>query len=220
MGLRERIVAGGQLRAADLVVLNKLDLVDAPTRARVEEKIRKIVPKARILSTTHGRVPLAVMMGGFDGPAGSRDSDLHVHVAEAGTPDPSAHLDFETFHWRGERPLSSRRLRTLVNRLEAGIYRAKGVVALHQHPRERAVLHVVGRRAELRKDAPWGDDEPQTDLVFLGRKGSIDPRALSELLRACEYDSEAGAVLDGPLEGVLRWVRSLWQSSAPTSTVS
>jgi G3E family GTPase len=213
MGFRERIVAGGQVRAADMVVLNKIDLVDSAARELVEARIRKAVPRARVFPTVRGQVPLPLMLGEFDGATSEPSEQMHVHVGPAGAPA-TAHLDFETFHWRSESPLSSRRLRTLIERLDPRIYRAKGIVRLHRQPEHRAILHVVGRRAELRKADPWKADPPRSELVFLASKGAIDPRAFREQLSACQYDSAAGSALDGPLEGVMRWVRSLWQPSS------
>ncbi|WP_337997812.1 CobW family GTP-binding protein [Oleispirillum naphthae] len=49
-------VAGGQIAAADTVVLNKCDLVDAPTRAAIAADIRRRNPGARIVEAEFGRV--------------------------------------------------------------------------------------------------------------------------------------------------------------------
>jgi len=49
-------VAGGQIEAADTVVLNKCDLVDAPARAAIAADIRRRNPAARIVEAEFGRV--------------------------------------------------------------------------------------------------------------------------------------------------------------------
>jgi len=45
-----------QVTSADLLILNKIDLVDAAELARVEQRLREIEPDAPIVRTTRGRV--------------------------------------------------------------------------------------------------------------------------------------------------------------------
>jgi G3E family GTPase len=74
-----------QLGVADIVILNKVDLVSAETRADVHRWIHDIVPRARILETVFGQVPPALVLG-----VGEYDPerlnarpvrDVHVHDA-------------------------------------------------------------------------------------------------------------------------------------------
>lgn len=62
---RERAsVVDAQVVAVDIVVLNKADLVSARERAALQAWIRVAVPRARIIETTEGRVPVEIVFGG------------------------------------------------------------------------------------------------------------------------------------------------------------
>lgn len=51
-----QVLALDQIGTADIVVLNKVDLITLPQRIAIEERIRYISPKARILLTQHGQL--------------------------------------------------------------------------------------------------------------------------------------------------------------------
>lgn len=59
-------VARDQIAAADTVVVNKCDLVDAETRARVEAAIGELNPQARLLPAVRGRVNPNLLARGAD----------------------------------------------------------------------------------------------------------------------------------------------------------
>jgi G3E family GTPase len=56
-------LAEAQLLTADIVVINKCDLVDEANLESVNNKIRALAPKARLLQTQHGRVHVPIILG-------------------------------------------------------------------------------------------------------------------------------------------------------------
>ena len=50
-----------QLRAADVVALSKIDLVDAPGRERIRDAVKAIRPTAVVVDAPHGQVPAALL---------------------------------------------------------------------------------------------------------------------------------------------------------------
>ena len=70
-------------------------------------------------------------------------------------------------------------------KLPGNIYRCKGVVYAAENPERRAVLQVVGRRADVSLGEEWGDVSPRTQIVAIGAPGSIDPNTLTEQFEAC-----------------------------------
>src|SRR5687768_13941662 len=50
-----------QLRAADVVALNKVDLVDAAARAQLRDAVRMLHPAAVVVDALHGEVPAALL---------------------------------------------------------------------------------------------------------------------------------------------------------------
>jgi G3E family GTPase len=70
-------------------------------------------------------------------------------------------------------------------RLPGNIYRCKGVVYAAENPERRAVLQVVGRRADVALDEAWGETRPRTQIVAIGASDSIDDTTLTALFDSC-----------------------------------
>ncbi len=80
--------AKNQIAFADVIILNKIDLVSTDELAEVEGRIRSINPYAKLHKTTHSQVPLETVLGqgAFDlerileiEPAFLKNSDHHDH---------------------------------------------------------------------------------------------------------------------------------------------
>jgi len=211
LGRRERIVAGGQIAAADILVLNKIDLVDEAMLEALEARVRRRARGRRILRADHGRIAPALVLGvaAFDPARLAELPPVDVHVHEAGEHHDHPHdhgAEFWTWSFRSERPLSARRLRKAVSELPPQVVRAKGTVHLASHPGKRAVMHVVGRRAELCLDVPWGEEPPSTGLVLIGAGEPLPPQHLEQLFRACEVEPGRPRTRR-PMKRWMRWMR-------------
>jgi G3E family GTPase len=178
-----------QLRAADLLVLNKTDLVDADQLARTHAWLREIAgPSTAIVETAFGAVPIDVVLGvqAGDRPAPQRHDD-HDHG------DHAQHPSFETWSWSGPEALSGAGLVEALKELPDGIVRAKGLLHLREDAASRYVLQVVGRRFSIVADRPWGDDAPASQLVVIGLPGSVDADALEATLARLTAAQTTGA---------------------------
>ena len=206
---RDEPLALHQLAVADLVVLNKTDLVDAEGLDVVKRKVLQTVPGVRVLESVRGNVNFDLLLGvgRFDpdrmlpGPSG-------VHVHDAGADD-HEHHDHDTVYARwsftSERPLQPDRVRAALDALPLGVYRAKGILYVQGEPNRRVVVQVVGRRIEVDLGEHWGEAEKRSQLVAIGLREGVDADALESAFRACEVDeAPSGAAL------LARWVRSLW----------
>ena len=165
-------LAAAQLAAADIVVINKVDLVDAGRLAMIREMARSVAPRARLLETTHGRVPLGILVG-----TGTRSSP----VASSGR---TSHACFSSWYWTNTRPLSLDRLRDAFDRLPASVLRAKGVVYLADLPTHRVLLQQVGQRSSLATLGPWGDERAASHIVAIANASSFDCAPLQRALDA------------------------------------
>jgi cobalamin biosynthesis protein CobW len=132
-----------QVTSADLLVLNKLDLVPAARLAALESRLRAIEPDAPIVRSVHGRVDPRLLFLSIDGARAERrparpGHDAHVHesfLAEEVRVDPGVEPD------------------ALLERLRGlGALRAKGFV---HSARGIEVVQGVGARVEL-APAPAG----------------------------------------------------------------
>lgn len=172
-----------QIGFADLVILNKVDLVEPENVETIRSWIDSHLNRVRIVEAEHCDVPLDVLLGvgSFD-PA--RSDQLSPHIRDRHeTPD------FDTWHYRSSTPLLVPALREAIRLLPASVYRCKGFVYLAKHPSDRYVLQGVGRRTALSRHGSWDGDEPHTDLVFIGGKDAVDAEALRGALDACQVPS-------------------------------
>jgi G3E family GTPase len=217
---RYAVLAMNQVGMADIVIVNKVDLVNAEQLQSVRDYIRRIVPQARIIETTQADVPLELLLnvGQFEIErlASRQPQDIHVHEDDhhhehEDTEHPHHHTDhtliFSTWSWRSSQPVSFRALQRMVNRLPETIYRAKGIFFLADVPDHQAVLQVVGRRATLTMERAWGDDAPHSQLVVIGAAGEIDAEDLNRRLEACLAINAPKSELEPLTTRVLEWLR-------------
>ena len=210
-----RMLAVEQIAMADIVVLNKLDLVDDARREELADLVRDIVPSARILEATFGKVPLDLVLGvgtyDLQRFAGKPGPDVHIHAdgekdEHADVHHHQQHTDhtlvFNTWCYTTDKPLSRGAVRDAVKSLPATIYRAKGFVHLADNPGRKGIVHVAGKRTRLIMGEPWGDESPGTQLVFIGEEGGIDSGELQSRFDACQRESDTpqDAVFDAAFE--------------------
>lgn len=196
-----------QISAADVVVVSKVDLVTEEQRAGVEQWVRQIVPRARILPAVHGDVPMNLLLG-----VGRYRLDVqpqvvasrhdHAHSAhydhEHGSHcdhdhDHDHHHDhsteFSTWSYVNDRPFSLKKLRSALQDLPATIFRGKGILYLAETPARRAILQIVGVRITVTVGEVWDSATPGTQMVFIGVPGGLDGDQLSEAFDACLTDA-------------------------------
>jgi len=169
-----------QIGFSDMVVLNKVDLVDEVQLQRVRDWINSRMKRVRIVETVQCDVPLEILLavGRFDPQQLVESNSGHDHTDHG--------QSFSTWSYQTDQPLSLDALNEMVKkRLPGNIYRCKGVVYTAENPQRRAVLQVVGRRADVVLGEAWGETTPSTQIVAIGAPGSIDPEALTAQFEAC-----------------------------------
>ena len=187
-----------QIAFADLLLLNKVDLVDVEQLARVKKVLATRFARCRVIETVRCEVPLSVLMSAGRGEASMADPELpalnHAHRPED-CRDPAcdhAHVgevnhatQFATWRFASGVPLSTKRLHEVTSRLPVGVYRAKGVIWLAEAPAQRAVLHVVGKRVEITYSGGWDGRAPASRIVAIGARGSITDAGFECLFGPC-----------------------------------
>jgi G3E family GTPase len=167
-----------QLRAADLVVVNKTDLVDAAALARVHRWLDGLVPSRPRVDVQEADVPAVL-----------RDGPRLPLAAAMPNPTSQGHdhgTQFETWSARPGKTFSSTALRAALRSMPAGVLRLKGW--LRTDAMGWAEWQYAGHHGSLRRMA-----EPPADgaaVVAIGLRGRLPQPALIDLL--------AGAALPEP----------------------
>lgn len=172
-----------QLLCADMVVVNKLDRVDAGQRARAEAAMAPhLRPAVRAVAARFGAVPPEVVLG----LGAAAEDDLASRPSHHDGPDGGHdHDDFESFVVELG-PVASPE--ALLERVRAaarahGILRVKGFADVAGKPLRHAVQG-VGERVQGYFDRPWRAGEPRaTRLVVIGERG-LDREAVGSALGA------------------------------------
>jgi cobalamin biosynthesis protein CobW len=171
-----------QLACADLVVLNKTDLIDAVALAGVERDIDGGTRAGvRVIRASHGAVDIGVLLGIGAGAEDDVDARVSHHDAE----EDHDHDDFDSFVVAAgaigdPAPL----LAAISAAIEAhDILRVKGFVAVAGKP-ARLLVQAVGPRIQHHFDRAWKPEEPRrTQLVVIGQKG-LDRAAIEAAISA------------------------------------
>ncbi|TDW61659.1 cobalamin biosynthesis protein CobW [Novosphingobium sp. PhB55] len=160
-----------QLGCADMVVLNKTDLVDAEALAHVETLVlAETRPGVKIVRADHGAVDIAALLGITAAAEDDLDSrPSHIDGLDAD----HDHDDFDSFVVSGgdvaDLDALLARLKDLI--AEHDVLRVKGMVAVGGKP-SRLVVQAVGPRIQHFYDRAWLPQEARrTQLVVIGQKG-------------------------------------------------
>ena len=161
-------------------------MVEEQQLQKVRDWINSRMRRVRIVETSQCDVPLEILLavGRFDPQQLVESDNGHPHTDHGQT--------FSTWSFETDQPLSLEALSEMIKkRLPGNIYRCKGVVYAAENPERRAVLQVVGRRADVALDEKWGETRPRTQIVAIGAPGSIDPETLTEQFSACVVEPAA-----------------------------
>ena len=169
-----------QLLSADLILLNKCDLVSEARQSVLKTEMAALVPRPlKVLSLRDGVIAPEILLGIK---AGAED-DLAARPSHHDGEDGHDHDDFESF----VAPIAPvRNVAAFVARLadiaaRHDILRMKGFVDVAGKPM-RLLVQTVGGRIQHHFDRPWREDELRASrLVVIGQKGLSQPAILAAL---------------------------------------
>lgn len=199
-----------QVEFADVIVINKADLVSADELGFLKTMLRRLNAKARIVASEFGRVPLASIMDTklFSYEKASQAPGWMQEMRGIHTPE-SETYGFWSFVYKSRRPFHPLRLYALLNGRWDGVIRSKGFFWLAsrmnlagsvsqaggmlRHEAAGAWWAAIKReewpqdpewRASVRNSfkSPYGDR--RQEIVFIGTKG-MDKKELTRRLDAC-----------------------------------
>ncbi len=183
--LKDAPEAKNQIAFADVIILNKIDLVTEDQLKEVEARIRAINPYAKLHRTQKCQVPLSEVLdrNAFDL---DRILDLEPDFLEEGH---HHHHDEEmqSFSFRHEGEVDPDKflpwISDVTQRQGPNILRCKGILAFPDEPR-RFVFQGVHMILDGDVQGEWKPGEKRTSrVVFIGR--DLDEKALREGFLSC-----------------------------------
>lgn len=150
-----------QLAQADLMLLNKSDLVSPGDLVAVRDWLGEQAPRTPVFETAFASAPLAILVGRGGGARASR------FAAE----NPDHERQHKTWTLTREAPIRRAAVQRLARSLETKVFRAKGFVQIAEAPSVRHLLQLVGRRWTLEEAGRW-DGAAKTEIVCIGPPAS------------------------------------------------
>ena len=186
-----------QVAFADLLILNKVDLVAPEEIERIKAWLDDRFHRYRLVQTSHGNVPLEILLsvGRFDpSRLDAKSPHEHSHPHDCDDPVCRHHFHshghghaklFSTWNFEADVPLSLEAVRDTARKLPASIYRCKGVVYTAEEPSRRVILQVVGKRVDISFEEEWNGREPRTRIIAIGAHDGVDEAALHQAFDRC-----------------------------------
>src|SRR6516162_6453155 len=196
--LKDAPEAKNQIAFADVIVINKTDLVSKGELSEVEARIRGINPYAKLHRTERCAVALSDVLerGAFDldrildiepdfleADDHDHDHDHHHHHGLKHYHD----VEMQSLSLRSDKPLDPSRfmpwLQNLVQTEGQKILRSKGILAFRDDD-DRYVFQGVHMMLEGDHQRKWKDGEPrESRVVFIGRE--LPEEAIREGFESC-----------------------------------
>ncbi|MFF2085246.1 GTP-binding protein [Nocardia sp. NPDC058176] len=187
-----------QVEFADVLLINKTDLVSANAAATVEATVRRLNPRAHILRTEKGAVDLAEVLGtGRYNPAVAAEAEGWAEELAGGHTPETEEYGISSLTFTADRPFHPQRLADALERMR-GMLRSKGFCWIASRPELAAIWSQAGPNLTFEPGAWWSALEVPAgqEIVFIGVR--LDAAALrreleTALLTDLEFAAGAGA---------------------------
>jgi G3E family GTPase len=160
----------GQLAHADILLLNKTDLVSQQRADAIVKWLAATVPGARVLPVRNASLPLDIIIGQHpgrqivEGSIAPSEHQTEEHQTE----------DYKTLSLEIDGPCDVERLAQNLAEPRLGLLRAKGF--LRGLDGKLATIHVVGRRSQVEPAPAWVEGPGR--LMCIGLKAEINRDAI------------------------------------------
>jgi G3E family GTPase len=165
-----------QIEGADILLLNKIDLIGTTQIEPLQRKLRHINPTAAIVRTERCRIDPELLFG--------IGRERKTATPEPGSPIPATthkhQLQFESFTFRSDKPFSRDHFGRFADALSSSIIRAKGFVCFVDGAE---LFNFVAGRWELE---PF--EAKNTELVFIGKNVLSEKETIVESLEKCQQE--------------------------------
>jgi G3E family GTPase len=160
-----------QIEGADILLLNKMDLMGAAQIEPLSRKLRDINPTAAIVPTERCRIDPELLFG-----------VRQLGERKIAPPQHEHRLEFDSFTFRSDHTFFRDCFERFVEQLPVNVIRAKGFI---RFPDGAQLFNFVAGRWELE-----AFEADRTELVFIGRKIAQDKSGILSALDECTANKE------------------------------
>jgi G3E family GTPase len=173
VNLRRREEASEQVRCADRLLLTKLDRAGEAAARATHKLLADLAPAADRASFASDDAGAMALTSWLLARGQTPQASAHPHAHRSG--------QLTVVAFSCDEPLLGERVVAIAKDLGDRLLRAKGFVHLVDEPR-RGFLEKAGPHVELTLRAPWSQETPRTELVFIGE--DLDEAAVQRALHA------------------------------------
>lgn len=154
-----------QVEFADVLVLNKIDLVDPDVVDQLEALLRKLNPDARIVRASFGRVPLREILntGRFNFERAAQAPGWLKELRGEHTPE-TEEYGISSFVYRARRPFHPQRFWDLIHDEWPGVLRSKGLIWLATRMSISGLWSQAGSACRVEPGGLWWAVLPDDEL--------------------------------------------------------
>ncbi|OMB77535.1 GTP-binding protein [Mycolicibacterium conceptionense] len=161
-----------QVEFADVILLNKTDLVSPAILDTVETLLRRLNPTAKLIRTDHGAVDIGEVLGTglFDPVAAAQTPGWDEEIADGHTPE-TEEYGISSMTFRSDRPFHPQRLGDALGQVTR-VLRSKGFCWIASRPTIAAIWSQAGPNLVIEPAQYWSGTEiaPGQEIVFIGIK--------------------------------------------------
>jgi G3E family GTPase len=177
-----------QIKAAQILLFNKIDLLPKEDVSRDMQEIRELNPSCSILPTHHCQIDPEVIWSVLAPEANPLDSFFLIAPSHQ---ESAVDLGYVAFSFEDDRALDETLFHRFIAEMPLSLYRMKGFVSMDG---KRFIINHVGGKTEWTESNVAGP----TKLAFVGWQ--IDKSKVIYQLQACIASRMAG-LNDGPKKG-------------------
>jgi G3E family GTPase len=167
-----------QIEFANVILLNKVDLISSEDAKELEGVLKKLNPKAKIIQTTFGQVPLDEILNThlFDFEKASQAAGWIKELNEEHTPE-TEEYGISSFVYRRGRPFHPERFMNWLENWPVEVVRAKGFFWLASRNDMCGLLSQAGTSIMIQGAGEWVAVYPETERQQILKE---DPELLAK----------------------------------------
>ena len=172
-----RRIFAAQLAASDLIVLNKLALVDPGQHEAHRHWLREQAGAKPIIEADARTIPFDLILG-------IQHASGRAPAQWLTTPRLASH-GYESVSLMSSDTIDDALFARFLESLPPSVVRAKGVLPLSSRPELQSVYQRVGQRWSIVAGEAWGQRDPCANLVLIAPHGTLDEARLQEVFDGC-----------------------------------